>query len=74
MSAEIINLEDILESRDRAYWDKKARAAGFVNFAALEAAHMAEFDAAHDWLQANCTHADKHPGMGMCEDCAEKLP
>jgi hypothetical protein len=74
MNAKVTNLAEIFESREQAHWDRQARAAGFANFAALEAAHNAAFDAACDWLEANCTHADKHPDLGMCEDCAEQLP
>lgn len=73
MIGQVINFMEVLESRDRAYWDSQARALGFANFAALESANMADFDAQFDWLQANCSHADKHPGLGMCESCAEQL-
>jgi hypothetical protein len=74
MAAKIINLTERIESQENALWDRRARALGFRDFAALEAANNAEFDEQFEWLQANCTHPDKHPDLGMCENCAELLP
>lgn len=72
--AKVISLTERIESQENELWDRRARALGFENFAALEEANNAEFDAQFESLQANCTHSDKHPGLGMCEDCADLLP
>lgn len=73
MTAQVISLAEILDAREKAYWDAQARAVGFKDFAALEDANAAEFDAQYEWLQAICTHDDKLPQLGMCVDCAERL-
>lgn len=70
----VVSLTERIESQENELWDRRARALGFANFAALEEANNAEFEAAFESLQASCTHADKHPELGMCENCAELLP
>ena len=56
-----------------AYFERQARALGFRDFAELEDASEAAFEAAMDLQQKRCTHPDKHPSLGMCEDCMSRL-
>jgi hypothetical protein len=74
MSATVICLQSAIDARELKLWDAEARALGFVNFAALEAACDAEWDARFEYLQQQCTHSDKRQDIGMCERCAELLP
>lgn len=73
MTAQVINLTDAIEARDQQRWDAAARSLGFKDYAALEAANLAEFESRFEWLQQRCVHADKHPELGMCETCASLL-
>lgn len=69
----IISLAEKQEQRDKVYWDRQARALGFKDYAALEEAQMAEFDAAWSELERNCNHPDKREDIGVCERCAENF-
>lgn len=69
----VVSLTERLEQRENAYWDRQARAMGFANFAELEKVATAEWDAEFERLQAGCSHPDKHPDLGMCVACADKM-
>jgi hypothetical protein len=73
VSANVINLAAAIEKREQRHWDAAARTQGFRDYAELHEAYEKEFDAQFEWLQKNCDHADKHPGLGMCEECAGRL-
>jgi len=74
MTAKVISLTERIEANENALWDRRAQSLGFKDFASLEAANNAEWDAQFDWLQAHCNHPGKHPDFGMCDDCAGLLP
>jgi hypothetical protein len=69
----IVSLTERIQRREQAYWDREARALGFKDFAQLEAADNAAFDAAWTDLEKNCNHPDKLPDLDVCERCAESF-
>lgn len=66
----VASLTERIERRDRAHWDREARRLGFKDFAQLEAAESAAFDAAWTEMENNCTHPDKIEDINVCEQCA----
>lgn len=69
----VASITQRIEQREQARWDREARALGFKDFAALEAAEAEVFDAAWSELERNCNHPDKFPGLNVCEQCAESF-
>lgn len=61
------------EERERRHWDAMARAQGFADYESLALWCDADFDRRFTLAQSRCTHADKHPDLGMCEECAAAL-
>ena len=67
----VVSLVQRIEQREQAYWDREARAFGFKDSAALEAAESEAFDAAWGELEKNCNHPDKVHDLNVCERCLE---
>lgn len=68
----VISLTEHQERREQAYWDTQARECGYTDFAALEAAYTAEFDARLERFQRQCTHPEKHQDIELCANCADR--
>lgn len=69
----VLDMAKHMERRENSYWDNQARRFGFADFASLSEAEQASFDEAWDQQAQRCTHPDKLPQLGMCENCAQAV-